>query len=248
MHTAFYSSPTHLSATGPIYGSQNLSSPSCASFHALNAAYRVPPTETTMKSVRRKAGSGMRRLNRRRTTRSGVVSRADWYAADKSAYASTLGDARDTCHGSGHSRCGSRGSRRAALRSSASRSQHRALSIALSATARTGHRPTEIGSGRHHIHPPSKATLPCIRPVILERASACSAPEKRSRLRVVGVRLRHRGRVRDCAARLVRAGVVGRRVAREPWPFGLGFRFGGHLGRVGRRDVGRRLVCSCAWQ
>lgn len=132
MHTAFYSSPTHLSATGPIYGSQNLSSPSCASFHALNAAYRVPPTETTMKSVRRKAGSGMRRLNRRRTTRSGVVSRADWYAADKSAYASTLGDARDTCHGSGHSRCGSRGSRRAALRSSASRSQHRALSASRS--------------------------------------------------------------------------------------------------------------------
>lgn len=95
MHTAFYSSLTHLSATGPIYGSQNLSSPSCASFHALNAAYRAPPTETTMKKVRRKAGRGMRRLNRRRRTRSGVVSRADWYAAERSEHAYTLGDERD---------------------------------------------------------------------------------------------------------------------------------------------------------
>lgn len=36
--TALYSSLTHLSAMGPIYGSQNLSSPSWASFQALKAA------------------------------------------------------------------------------------------------------------------------------------------------------------------------------------------------------------------
>lgn len=122
-------------------------------------------------------------------------------------------------------------------RSQPSRSQRHCI-------PRTTHGPTEIGCGRHHIHPPSKPTLPCIRPVVLERASACSAAEKRSRLGVVGVRLRHGRRVRDGAARLVRAGVVRRRVAGEPWPFGLGLGFGGHLGRVGGRDVGRRLVCS----
>lgn len=75
---ALYSSLTHLSAIGPIYGSQYLSNPSCASLQALKAAYRVAPTEATMKRVRRKAGRGRRRLKRRRRTRSGVVSRADW--------------------------------------------------------------------------------------------------------------------------------------------------------------------------
>lgn len=171
------------------------------------------------------------------------MSSADWYAADKSEHAPTSGDGRDTCHGSGHSRCGSRGSRGAALRSSASHCQRRRERHA---TPRTSHRPAEIGGSSHHVHPPPKATLPCIRPIVLERASACSAAEKRRRLGVVGVRLRHGGGVSDCAARLVRAGVVRRGVPREPRPLGLGLGFGGHLGRVGGRDVGRRLVCSGA--